>query len=176
MQYLGAVSKMTEWSHFISEANHSASQQSTFISKPLRRSWSWMILWRPTRLPKTKTKKRCLFHHGDWNANVGSQEIPAIIGKFGFGVQNEAGQRLTEFSQGSALIIANTLFQQHKRQLCTWTSPDGQYQNQIDYILFSQRWRSSIHSAKTRHGADHDQIMSSLLQNSGSNWTSRENH
>ena len=66
--------------------------QSKSISHPLRRSWSWMSLWRPTRLPKTKTKKRCLFYHGDWNANLGSQEIPAIIGKFGFGVQNEAGK------------------------------------------------------------------------------------
>ena len=135
-----------------------------------------MILWRPTRLPKTKTKKRCLFHHGAWNANVASQEISVIIGKFGFGVQNEARQMLTEFCQVSTLIIANTLFQQHKRQLCTWTSTNGQYQNQIDYILCSQKWRSSIQSAKTRPGADHDQIMSSLLQNSGSNWRSRENH
>ena len=57
------------------------------------------------------------------------------MGKFGLGVQNEAGQRLTEFCQENALVIANTLFQQHKRRLYTWTSPDGQYQNQIDYIL-----------------------------------------
>ena len=114
MQYSGAISKMTEWSHIICKAIHSASRQSTSIFQPLRRSWSWMILWRPTRLPKTKTKKRCLFHHGDWNANVGSQEIPAIISKFGFGVQNEAGQRLTEFSQENVLVLANTLFQQHK--------------------------------------------------------------
>ena len=57
--------------------------------------------------------------------------------KFGFGVQNEAGQSLTEFCQENALVIANTLFQQHKRQLYTWTSPDDQYRNQIDYILFS---------------------------------------
>ena len=70
------------------------------------------------------------------------------------GVQNEAGQRLTEFSQENALVIANTLFQQHKRRLYTWTSPDGQYRNQTDYILCSQRWRSSTHSAKTRPGAD----------------------
>ena len=76
------------------------------------------------------------------------------MGKFGLGVQNEAGQRLTEFCQKSALVIANTLFQQHKRRLYTWTSPDGQHQNQIDYILCSQRWRSSIQSAKTRPGAD----------------------
>ena len=61
-----------------------------------------------------------------WNAKVGSQEIPGITGKFGLGVQNKAGQRLTEFCQENALIIANTLFQQHKGRLYTWTSPDGQ--------------------------------------------------
>ena len=70
------------------------------------------------------------------------------------GVQNEAGQRLTEFCQENALVIANTLFQQHKRGLYTWTSPDSQHQNQIDYILCSQRWRNFIQSAKTRLGAD----------------------
>ena len=64
------------------------------------------------------------------------------------------GQSLTEFCQENALVIENILFQQHKRQLYTWTSPDGQYQNQIDYILCSQRWRSSIQSAKTRSEAD----------------------
>ena len=80
--------------------------------------------------------------------------IPGVTGKSGLGVQNEAGQRLTEFCQENTLIIANTLFQQHKRRLYTWTSPDGQYQNQIDYILCSQRWRNSIQSAKTRLGAD----------------------
>ena len=69
-------------------------------------------------------------------------------------IQKEAGQRLIEFCQENALVIANTLFQQHKRRLCTRTSPDGQYQNQIDYILCSQRCRSSIQSAKTRLGAD----------------------
>ena len=95
-----------------------------------------------------------LFIIGDWNAKVGSQETPGVTGKFGLGIQNEAGQRLTEFCQENALGIANTLFQQHKKRLCTWTSPDGQYQNQIDYILCSQRWRSSIQSAKRRRGAD----------------------
>ena len=81
---------------------------------------------------------------GYWNAKVRSQEIPSVTGKFDLGVQNEAGQRLTEFCQENALVIANTLFQQHKRRLYTWTSPDGQYRNQIDYILCSWRWRSSI--------------------------------
>ena len=63
---------------------------------------------------------------GDWNEKVGSQEIPGVTDKFGLGVQNEAGQRLTGFCQENALVIANTLFQQHKRRLQTWTSPDGQ--------------------------------------------------
>ena len=80
-------------------------------------------------------KKDVLFIIGDWNAKVGSQEMPGVIGKFGLGLQNEAGQRLREFCQENALVIANTLFQQHKRRLYTWTSPDGQHQNQIDYIL-----------------------------------------
>ena len=70
------------------------------------------------------------------------------------GIWNEAGQRLKEFCQENTLVIANPLFQQHKRRLYTWTSPDGQHRNQIDYILCSQRWRSSIQSAKTRPGAD----------------------
>ena len=76
------------------------------------------------------------------------------MGKFGLGVQSGAGQRLIDLCQENTLDIANTLFQQHKRRLYTWTSPDGQHQNQIDYILCSQRWRSSIQSAKTRPGAD----------------------
>ena len=85
---------------------------------------------------------------------MGSQETLGVTGKFDLGVQNEVGQRLIEFCQGNTLVIANTLFQQHKRRLYTWTSPDGQHQNQIDYILYSQRWKSSIHSAKARLGAD----------------------
>ena len=72
-------------------------------------------------------QKGVLFIIRDWNAKVGSQETPGITGKFGLGIRNEAGQRLVEFCQENALIIANTLFQQHKRKLCTWTSPDGQY-------------------------------------------------
>ena len=71
-------------------------------------------------------KKDMIFIIGDWNAEVGSQEIPGVTGKFGLGMQNEAGQRLTEFCQENALVIANTLFQQHKKRLYTWTSPDGQ--------------------------------------------------
>ena len=95
-------------------------------------------------LLKLTPKKDVLFIIGYWNAEVGSQETPGVTGKFGLGIQNEAGQRLIEFCQENALVIANTLFQQHKRSLYTWTSPDGQHQKQTDYILCIQRWRSSI--------------------------------
>ena len=94
-------------------------------------------------------KKDVLFIIGDWNAKVGSQETHGATGKLGLGVQNEAEQRLIEFCQENTLVIAHTLVQQHKRRLYTWTSADGQHRNQIDYILGSQRWRSSIQSAKT---------------------------
>ena len=99
-------------------------------------------------------QKGVLFIIGDWNAKVGSQVTPGVTGKFGFGIRNEAGQRQIEFCQVNTLVIANTVFQQHKRRRYTWTSPDGQHQNQIDYILCSQRWKSSIQSTKTRPGAD----------------------
>ena len=88
------------------------------------------------------SKKDVLFIIGDGNAKVATQETLGVTGKFGLGIRNEAGQRLIEFCQENALVRANTLFQQHKRRLYTWTSPDGQHRNQIDYILCSQRWRS----------------------------------
>ena len=79
------------------------------------------------------------------------------------GIRNEARQRLIEFCQENTLVIINTLFQQHTRRLYTWTSPDGQHRNQVDYILCNQRWRSSIQSAKTRLGAhcgsDHELLI-----------------
>ena len=104
--------------------------------------------------------KDVLFIIGDWNAKVGSQETPDVIGKFGLGIQNEAGQRLIEFCQENTLVIANTLFQQHKRRLYTWTSSDSQHRNQTDYIFCSQRWRSSIQSTKTRPGgSDHELLI-----------------
>ena len=114
-------------------------------------------------------KKDILFTIGDWNEKVRSQEIPGVAGKFGLGVQNEAEQRLIQFCQENALFIPNTLFQQHKRRLYTWTSPDGQHQNQTDYILCSQRWRSPIQSAKEDWELTVAQIMNSLLPNSDLN-------
>ena len=119
---------------------------------------------------RTNNQKDGLFIIRDWNAKLGSQETAGVKDKFGLGIWNEAGQRLIEFCQENALVIANTLFQQHKRRLYTWTSPDGQHRNQTDYILCSQRWRSSIQSAKTKQGDDFvAQIMNSLLPNSDLN-------
>ena len=89
-------------------------------------------------------KKDVLFIIRDWNAKVGGQETPEVIDKFDLGIRNETGQRLIEFCQKTTLVIANTLFQKHKRRLYTWTSPDGQHRNQTDYILCTRRWRSSI--------------------------------
>ena len=105
-------------------------------------------------LQELTSPKDLLFIMGDWNAKVGSQETPGVTGKFGLGIWNESGQSLIEFCQENVLVIANTLFQQHNRRLDTWTSPDGQQQYQIDYILCNQRWRRSIESAKTRLRAD----------------------
>ena len=117
-------------------------------------------------------KKDVFFIIGDWNAKVGSQDTPGVTGKFGLGMWNEAEQRLPEFCQENALVIANTLFQQHKRKLYTWTSPDGQHRNHIDYIFCSQRW-SKYMELYIHHKQDLElteaQIISSLLQNSGLN-------
>ena len=99
-------------------------------------------------------KKKKIINFVLGNAKVGSQETPGVTGKFGIGIWNESGQRLIEFCQENVLVIEKTLFQQHKRRVYTWTSPEGQHRNQIDYILCSQRWRSSIQSTKTRPGAD----------------------
>ena len=112
-----------------------------------------MVLWRPTRPFSTNTPKRCPFHYRGLECKSRKSRTPGVTGKFGLAVWNEAGQRLIEFCQENALVIVH-LFQQHKRRLYTWTSPDGQHWNEIDYILCSQRWRSSVQSTKTRPGAD----------------------
>ena len=106
------------------------------------------------------------FITGDWNSKVGSQKISRIAAKFGLGLQNEAGQRLTEFCQENMLIIADALFQQHKRGLYTWTSSDSQYENQSDYIFCSQKWRRFLQSPKKKKkkagadcGSDHQLLI-----------------
>ena len=124
-----------------------------------------MVLWRPTRPFRTNPPKNALFIIRDWNEKVGSQETLRETGKFGLGIRNEAGQRLIEVCRENALVIANTLFQQHKRGLDTWKLPDGHHQNQIDYIPCSQRWRSSIQSTTTKKrpgtdcGSDHELLI-----------------
>ena len=102
---------------------------------------------------------------------VGSQETPGVTGKFGLGIQNEAEQRLIELCQENALVIANTLFQQHKRRLYTWTSSDGQYQNQIDYILVyvAKNGEALYSQQKQDRELTVAQIMNSLLPNSDLN-------
>ena len=172
MQYLDAISKMTEWSLFSKwtiqyHSNPSLCFAPTSNAEEAEVEWFYEDL---QDLLELTPKKDVLFIIGDWNAKVGSQETPGVTGKFGLTIRNEAGQRLIEFCQENVLVIANTLFQQHKRRLYTWTSPDGQYRNQIDYILCSQRWRSSIQSAKTRPGADCGSVHNSLLPNSDLNW------
>ena len=104
-------------------------------------------------LERTNTQKGCPFHHRGLECKSRKSRNTWITGGFGLGVQNEAGQRLIEFCQENALVIANTLFQEHKRRLYSYTSPDGQHRNQIDYILCSQRWRSPIQSAKKQDQA-----------------------
>ena len=141
MQYLDAVSKTTEWSLFVSKAfpfNITVIQvyapTSNAEEAEVERFYEEL-----QDLLELTPEKDVLFIIGDWNAKVGSWEIPGVIGKFGLEVQNEAGQRLIEFCPENALDIANTHSQQHKSRLYTWTSPDGQYWNQTDYILWSQR-------------------------------------
>ena len=107
--------------------------------------------------------KICPFHYRGLECKSRKSRTPGVTGKFGLGVQNKAGQRLIEFCQENALVIANTHFQQHKTRLYTRTAPNGQHRYQIDYILCSQRWESCIQSAKTRlganYGSDHELLI-----------------
>ena len=100
------------------------------------------------------SKKDLLYIMGDFNAKVGDREDARTVGKFGLGVRNDAGDRLVQFCQENRFRIANTWYIKPKRRLYTWTSPNGQYRNQIDFILCQQRWKSSIASTKTLPGAD----------------------
>ena len=115
---------------------------------------SWTILWRPIRPSRTNTQKRCPFHYRGLECKSRKSSNTWSNRQIWPWNAEWSRQRLIEFYQENALVIANTLFQQHKRRLYTWTSPGGQHWNQIDYILCSQRWRSSIQSAKRRLGVD----------------------
>ena len=128
MQYLDAISKKTEQSvcfqgkPFNIMAIQAYAPTSNAEETEVERFYEDLH-----DLLELTSKKDIVFIIGDWNEKVGSQETPGVTGKFGLGVQNEAGQRLIEFCQENTLVIANTLFQQHKRRLYTWTSPDGQH-------------------------------------------------
>ena len=128
------------------------------------------FLWRPTRHSRTNTQNSGPFNHMGLECKSRKSRDTWSNRQIGLGIRNEAGQRLTELCQENALVIANTLFRQHKRWLQTWTLPDGQYPNQIDYILCNQKWRNSIQPAKQDQELAVTQIMKSLLQNSDLNW------
>ena len=113
--------------------------------------------------------KDVFFIKGDWNAKVGSQETPGVTGKFSLGLQNEAGQRLIEFCQENTLVMANTLFQQHKRRLYTWTSPDGQHQSQMILFFAAKDGEALYSQQKQDQELTVAQIMNSLLPNSDLN-------
>ena len=116
-------------------------------------------------LSELTPKKDVLFIIGDWNAKVGSQETPGVTGTFGLGIWNEAGQRLIEFCQENILVIANTLFQQHKRRLYTWTSPDGQHQNQM-IIFFVAKVGEALYSQQKQ---DWELTVAQVMNNLGLN-------
>ena len=117
---------------------------------------------------RTNTQERCPLHYRGLEYKSGKSRDTWNNRQIWPWVQNEVGQRLVVFCQENILVIANTLFHQHKRRLYTWTLPDSQYRSQIDYILCSIRWRSSIQSAKTRPGGDCGS--DSLSPNSDLNW------
>ena len=149
MQYLGAISKPIEWTQFISKTkSFNITVIQVYAPSTNAKEAEVERFYEDLQdLLELTSNKDVLFIIGDWKAKVRSQVISGVRSKFGLGVQNEAEQRLTEFCQENTLVIANILFQQHKKQLYTWTSPNCQYQNQIDCILCGWRWKSSIQSA-----------------------------
>ena len=157
--------KATCWSSVVPQGNRGlaeiykvGSKMITFFAYSqclgiMRRPVFYRVVYSKHQKKKKKKVLYSLLGIGMQKQEV-KRQIPGVTGKFGLGVQNEAGQRLTEFCQENALVISNTLFQQYKRRLYTWTSLSGKYLNQFDYILCSRRWRHFIQSAKTRLGAD----------------------
>ena len=156
MQYLGAASKTTEWSLiFISKANHSTSDSTSLCPNNwCQRSWSWMVLWWPARPSWTNTKKRSLINHRELECKSRKSRNTWS--------NRQIWPWSTEWSRAKAKRVLPRECTGHSKhplpttqeKIYTWTSPDSQHWNQIDYILCSQRWRSSIQSAKTRPGAD----------------------
>ena len=113
-----------------------------------------MILWRPTRHSRINTHKRCSFHYRGLECKSRKSRNTWSNRQIWPWSTEWSREKANRVCQENALGIANTILKWHKRRFYTWTSPDGQHWNHIDYILYSQRWRSSIQSAKTRPGAD----------------------
>ena len=144
---------MTEWSLFVSKTNQPFNITVIQVYAPTSNAEEAEIerFYEDLQdLLELTPKKGVLFMIGDWSAKAGSQETSGVTGKFGLGMRNEAGQRLIEFCQENALVIANTLCQQHKRRLYTWTSPDAQHRNQTDYILCSMEKLYTVSKNKSR--------------------------
>ena len=167
MQYLDAISKMTEWSLFVSKANHSITVIQVYAPTSKAESWSWTVLRRPARLFRTNTQKRSPFHYRGLECKSRKSRNTWGNRHFGLGIWNEAGQRLIEFWQENALVITNT---RHKRRLYTWTSPYAQHQNQIDIFFAAKDGEALYSQQKQDQELTVAQTMNSLLPNSDLNW------
>ena len=168
MQYLGAISKTTEWS--VCFQGKSFNNTVIQVYAPIRNaeeaegesSYDLQDL-------ELAPPKDVLFITGDWNAKAGSQEIPGVTGKFGLGVENEVGQTLAEFLQENTLVIGDTLFQQHKRRLYTWISPMVNIKIRL-IIFFAAKDGEALYSQQKREQElTVAQFMISLLQHSDLN-------
>ena len=161
---MDAISKTTEWSHF----------QGKPFNITVIQVWSWMVLNSDLKSSRTNTPKRCPFHYRGLECKSRKPRDTWSNRQIWPWSTEWSRERLIEFCQENTLVIANTLFQQHKRRLYTWTSPDGQHRNQTQSILCSKRWRSSIQSTKTTPGADcgldHELLIAKFrLEESGEN-------
>ena len=185
MCYLAAIWKMTEWFQFISKQNiQHHNNPSLCHNHWWWRNWSWMILQRSTIHHRTNTKERCPFHHRGLECkNRKSRDTWKNRQIWSWSTKWSRAKANRVLSREHTVCQENTHFQQHKRRLYTWTSPDGQHWNQIDYILCSQRWRSifelspclfNLYAEYSQQKQELEltlaQIIISLLQNSGSNW------
>ena len=177
MQYLDAISKTTEWSlHFQGKPFNITVIQVYALTINAEEAEIERFCEDLQDLLELTPKKSVFLIIEDWNAKVGSQETPGVTGKFGLGVQNEAGQKLIEFCQENTLVIANTLFQQHKKRLYTWTKQDGHTEIRL-IIFFAAKDGEALYSQQKQDWElTVAQIMNSLLPNSDLNEENGENH
>ena len=171
MQYLDAISKTTEWSVCFQGKPFNITGLQVYASTSNAEEAEVERFYEDLQeLLELTPKKDVLFTIGDWNAKVGSQETPGVTGKFGLGIRNEAGQRLVEFCQENALVIENTIFQQHKRRLYTWNHQ--MVNTKIRLIIFfeAKDGVALYNQQKQDQELTVVQIMKSLLTNSDLNW------